>query len=152
MKRLFLIATIGILSVFSIVAHSQSAPNTGDWKPEQLYSIDTLAAKIAQQQVEDIYIINTGPVSNIPHALQTGAVEYEKNLKKLVKLAKKLDKKREVIIYCGCCPLAVCPNLEPAYTHLLEKGFKVRVLALIEDLETDWVQKGYPLAAEAIKK
>ena len=49
------------------------------------------------------------------------------------------------MIYCGCCPLAHCPNLRPAYTALKELGFsRLRILNLPENFGTDWADRGYP--------
>src|ERR1700679_325735 len=53
---------------------------------------------------------------------------------------------RDIVIYCGCCPMEKCPNVRPAFTALRELGFiHVRVLGLPENLKTDWTDKGYPV-------
>ena len=52
---------------------------------------------------------------------------------------------REIVLYCGCCPMDKCPNIRPAFTALHEMGFaNVRVLSLPSSLKTDWIDKGYP--------
>jgi hypothetical protein len=51
-----------------------------------------------------------------------------------------------VVIYCGCCPFAKCPNVRPAFSTLLGMGFKnPRLLNLSHNLKADWIDKGYPL-------
>jgi thiosulfate/3-mercaptopyruvate sulfurtransferase len=50
-----------------------------------------------------------------------------------------------LVIYCGCCPLAACPNLRPAYKALSDLGFsRLRILNLPENFGTDWASRGYP--------
>jgi len=53
---------------------------------------------------------------------------------------------RDIVLYCGCCPMDKCPNVRPAFTALHELGFThVRVLSLPVNLKTDWTDKGYPV-------
>ena len=53
---------------------------------------------------------------------------------------------RDIVIYCGCCPMEKCPNVRPAFTALHDLGFThVRVLSIPENLKTDWTDKGYPV-------
>lgn len=126
----------------SVTAWSQ---DTGFWKKEQLYSVDALAGKVRKADTSGIYILNTGPMEDILYAIHIGPVENKKYVDRLAALLPRLDKRREVIIYCGCCPLKACPNLSPAYELLDRSGFKVKVLALEQDLEEDWIAKKYPL-------
>lgn len=57
---------------------------------------------------------------------------------------------REIVIYCGCCPMEKCPNVRPAFAALREMGFThVRVLSIPENLKTDWTDKGYPVDRRA---
>ena len=61
--------------------------------------------------------------------------------------AKPLPRTANVVIYCGCCPLAHCPNVRPAFAALRDMGFThLRVLILPHDFATDWVGPGYPVA------
>lgn len=60
--------------------------------------------------------------------------------------AKDLPRTAGIVIYCGCCPMTQCPNVQPAFTALREMGFThVRVLDLPKNFATDWVGKGYPI-------
>ncbi len=55
---------------------------------------------------------------------------------------------KEIVIYCGCCPLSGCPNIEPAYRKLEEMKFSnFKILDLPQDLQEDWIDKGYPMNA-----
>lgn len=56
-----------------------------------------------------------------------------------------LPRSTSIVIYCGCCPMAHCPNVRPAFAALRDLGFtKVRVLILPLSFEIDWAEKGLP--------
>lgn len=117
----------------------------GPWKEKQLISTETLAGRIRNGDTARLLILNTGPVENIQGAVTFGAVENPKNLEKLEAYVQTVPKDREIVLYCGCCPLAVCPNLRPAYDMLKSKKFKsCHVLKLVHELQEDWIDKGYP--------
>lgn len=110
---------------------------------------EALASLITANADSNMLILNTGPVDDIKHAVNIGAVSEEKNLKKLKRYLKNVPRDKEVIIYCGCCPFASCPNLNPAYDLLAEMNFtNYKILLLPEDLKMDWIDKGYPMAEE----
>jgi len=55
-----------------------------------------------------------------------------------------INKKKLIVLYCGCCPWNRCPNVGPAYKQLRDLGFmNVKVLYLVNNFGDDWVNKGY---------
>jgi hypothetical protein len=83
---------------------------------------------------------------HIIHAEYAGPANSAEGIELLKKAAAKLQKNEEIVIYCGCCPMADCPNIRPAYSTLAELGFThVKVLDLATNFHTDWVAKGYPV-------
>jgi hypothetical protein len=81
---------------------------------------------------------------HIPGGILAGPCSKPEGLEALKKAALHLPRNREIILYCGCCPLAKCPNVKPAYTALREMGFsRIRVLELDTNFHTDWAAKGY---------
>jgi thiosulfate/3-mercaptopyruvate sulfurtransferase len=83
--------------------------------------------------------------AHIPSAEFRGPASTADGLADLKKWAGNLPRGREIVIYCGCCPFAHCPNVRPAFTALLGMGFKsVRVLVVETSLGQDWIEKGYP--------
>lgn len=117
-----------------------------DWKSSQLMDTDILYQRMQDTAKPQILIYNTGPVENILGAIYIGPVENEKYLNVFKDKVNLVDKNAEIIIYCGCCPLSVCPNLEPAYGYLLESGFQsFKILNIIEGIDEDWISKGYPI-------
>lgn len=76
-----------------------------------------------------------------------GAAGEDAGLAALEARAKGLDRDREIVIYCGCCPWSRCPNIGRAYSKLASMGFThVEALYIPDDFGTDWVDKGHPVA------
>ena len=124
---------------------------TGDnpWKADQLYNPAALVKVIKDSKAAKPLIFNTGTMRNIKGAIKLGPVSDYDGLQQFKAGVTKFSKDKEVVIYCGCCKMDHCPNVEPAYTHLKSLGFKkVKILNLQEDLIFDWVNKGYPMDAK----
>jgi hypothetical protein len=84
--------------------------------------------------------------AHIPHAVFHGAASSAQGLAELKTWAKSIPKATNVVLYCGCGPLAHCPNLRPAFVAMRDMGFtNLRVLILPNDFNTDWIQKGYAI-------
>ncbi|WP_295800735.1 rhodanese-like domain-containing protein [Mucilaginibacter sp.] len=127
------------------VAPSLTAPNP--WTDSQLLEPSVLAAQIKTGGTNLPLILNIGAVEDIKGATHIGAVNDAKNLEKLKSTVATLPKSTAIIIYCGCCPFAKCPNIRPAFSELIKAGFtNVKLLNLSTNLKTNWVAKGYPLA------
>ena len=86
---------------------------------------------------------------HIVHAAFAGPGSKPEGLEALKKAAEPLPRDADLVIYCGCCPMAnKCPNIRPAYRTLKEMGFThIRVLNIPTNMETDWFSKGYPSEA-----
>jgi 3-mercaptopyruvate sulfurtransferase SseA len=85
--------------------------------------------------------------AHIPGSEYVGAAGDREGLRALENRAKRLDTHRFLVIYCGCCAWDHCPNIRPAYQQLHALGFNnLKVLYLADNLGTDWVDKGYPVA------
>jgi len=83
---------------------------------------------------------------HIPGSQYIGPAKDKEALKRLHAYADKLPRDREIVIYCGCCPMTKCPNVHPAFTELQAMGFKnLKVLDLPDSFSKDWVKKGYPI-------
>lgn len=96
-------------------------------------------------------VVCTAPPSmfrmgHIPGAVLHGPTSDPRAYDELTAWGRSLPRTSSVVIYCGCCPLAYCPNLRPAYNALKDLGFaRLRVLVLPENFGTDWVDRGYPV-------
>jgi thiosulfate/3-mercaptopyruvate sulfurtransferase len=88
--------------------------------------------------------------AHISGAEYVGPASKDEGLQQLRQRVASLARSKFIVIYCGCCPWAHCPNVKPAYEALRTLGFtKVKVLLIEENLGTNWVQKGYPTAKGA---
>jgi len=75
-----------------------------------------------------------------------GPASSPEGLADLKAWAASLPRSSDIVLYCGCCPIAACPNLHPAFSALKDMGFThVRVLSLPNNFGTDWVAQGYPV-------
>lgn len=84
--------------------------------------------------------------AHIPSAEYAGAGSEERGIQQLRKRAEALSRKKLIVIYCGCCPWAHCPNVGPAYKELQSMGFtNVKVLYIADNFGADWISKGYPV-------
>lgn len=84
--------------------------------------------------------------AHVPGAIYAGPASTAAGLEKLRQAAARIPRDREVVIYCGCCPMTKCPNIHPAYDALSKMGFRrLRVLNLPDDFAHDWAEKGLPI-------
>jgi thiosulfate/3-mercaptopyruvate sulfurtransferase len=116
------------------------------WTAKQLKDPAALAATLSDPKAAQPVILNIGPVQQIKGAVFIGPAGVKENLDKLKQHLAKLPKDKEIIIYCGCCPFRRCPNVRPAYELLKTLKFtKAKLLNLPNNLNDDWISKGYPM-------
>jgi len=118
------------------------------WPKSALLETASLAKEI-QSPKPPVVLCVAFPVlyrsRHILHAIDAGPGYKPEGIEALKKSAARLSKDADVIIYCGCCPMAKCPNIRPAYRTLKELGFThVRVLNIPTNMHTDWFNKDYP--------
>ena len=120
---------------------SQQSEN---WTKDQLIEPAALAQTIdANKDIPLIYCIGPGVV--IPHSIDIGMTEHKENLQEFKETIDKLPRTANIVIYCGCCPFAKCPNVRPAIAALKEKKFtNFHLLNLPDNIKKDWIAKGYP--------
>jgi thiosulfate/3-mercaptopyruvate sulfurtransferase len=83
--------------------------------------------------------------AHITNALLAGPCSKPEGLESLHKIVAGLPAGKDVVLYCGCCPLNRCPNIRPAYSAAREmKVARLLVLDLPTNLHADWTAKGYP--------
>lgn len=124
------------------------------WSKKQLIEPLELAAKITNENAKAPFIISVSPEGahgvrpgkGIKGSVDFGAADEPQNLKKLKASLEELPKDREIVMYCGCCPFDVCPNIRPAFSLLNEMGFiNHKLLNLKKNIRVDWLNKGYPM-------
>src|SRR5438876_8489376 len=61
--------------------------------------------------------------ARIPGSEYTGAASSAEGLQQLRARVEKLPRNKAIVLYCGCCPWAHCPNVEAAYHEVHNMGF-----------------------------
>jgi hypothetical protein len=121
------------------------------WTADQLLQAEDLARIVSDPGNDSPLILYVGPAvlykrAHVPGAKGIGSTGEPDGLKSLQREAQALGRDRELVLYCGCCPWKVCPNVRPAFKMLQDMGFKrVKVLYLPHSLRQDWVNKGFPV-------
>ena len=81
---------------------------------------------------------------HIPGSSYVGAGSTARGRTALKKALQAVPKDKTIVLYCGCCPWDHCPNVNPAFRVASGMGKKVKILYILQDMEKDWVEKGYP--------
>lgn len=139
------IPTRCFLFLIIIISQNSLAQNPENWTSSQLTEPSQLAA-IMKSNKDVPVIFSIGPAAIIPNSIDIGMVKDEKNLDKFKEHISKLPKSTNILIYCGCCPFAHCPDVRPAIAALQNMHFtNYHLLDLPHNIKTDWIDKGYPV-------
>ncbi|WP_200978913.1 rhodanese-like domain-containing protein [Echinicola sp. 20G] len=116
------------------------------WTAKQMVSPYDLSQRMQKSKEKLPLILSIGPQAVIKGSKDIGPGQDPDNIKKLKMVVNQLPKDTEIILYCGCCPLQKCPNVRPAFKTLNDLGFKNhKLLAILNNVKTDWINKGYPV-------
>jgi thiosulfate/3-mercaptopyruvate sulfurtransferase len=128
-----------------------AAPGANDpWTAADVVQPADLAREIAEKKPASPTVLYVGFRSLFAGAHIAGAVFHgtgstEAGMAEIKKWADALPRSTNLVIYCGCCPFDKCPNVRPAFVALRQMGFThLRVLALPENFNADWFEKGFP--------
>lgn len=148
--KIYLSYVLGVLlfSGICLTADGQGnhANSRDPWTAAQLVEPAQLAGQLAGPAESRPVVIDVGPAGRIKGSLEAGPAHEDDGMKQLKQILAAVPRAREVVIYCGCCPFARCPNVRPAFKILTEMGFKSpRLLNLPHNLKSDWIDKGYPV-------
>ena len=148
MNRKNFFAFVAFIALFFSIPSTINASADGDpWTADQLMEPQALVNIMRANNGNALpVILNIGSVEAIPGAITTGAVSEPDGFAEFKKQLKGIKKDKLIVIYCGCCPLFKCPNVRPAFKELAAEGFtNIKVLNLKKNLQTDWVDKNYPM-------
>jgi thiosulfate/3-mercaptopyruvate sulfurtransferase len=137
-----------ILAFVSFGFEQCTAQKPVNWTTDQLIEPAALAKTIeSNENLPLIYCVGPGVV--IPHSIDIGMTNDEKNLAKFKDSLSTLPRNTNIVIYCGCCPFDHCPNVRPAIALLQQMKFtNYHLLDLPHNIKTDWIAKGYPQVKE----
>lgn len=130
----------------TLIAQPASLRQQEPWTATQLVAPADLARTIETGAKEQQpLLLSVGPAAMIKGSVDIGPASGKEGLDKLKAALEKQPKDKEIIIYCGCCPFAHCPNIRPAFRLLKEMHFtNAKLLNLEHNIRTDWMDKGYP--------
>jgi hypothetical protein len=139
-------------ALFALVATFCLSQEISDpWPPASLMEPAALAKALQSGKSPTVLCVAFPVLYNskhIVHAAFAGTGSKPEGLEALKKAAAPLPRDADLVIYCGCCPMAKCPNIRPAYRTLKEMGFtRIRVLDIPTNMHTDWFSKDYPSEA-----
>ena len=141
-----LVVTLGTATGARAAGGASAEP----WKASDLIEVGDFAATLSKGREKPI-IVYVGfdflyKSGHIPGALYFGAARTDEGLRALAKWARTAPRGKTVVIYCGCCPWNVCPNIRPAFRALRAAGVtNLKLLRIPEDLLHDWINHGYPV-------
>src|SRR5689334_14118296 len=97
------------------------------WPKSALMEASALASTLQSNGKVPVIISVVFPAlyraKHIPNAIYAGPGSKPEGIEMLKKAVANTPKDSDIVIYCGCCPMAMCPNLRPAFKTLKELGF-----------------------------
>lgn len=143
-KHLVLFLVFGLVATTAVAQPDELAPGSAQLiNPQEM-------VQLLQSPRGKPLVLNIGPSlifmqARIPGAEFIGPTSDPQGMESLRRRVKSLPHNTFIVLYCGCCPWAHCPNVRPAYKELHKAGFSnVKVLYIADNFGTDWVNKGYP--------
>lgn len=135
-----------IQSITPEAVQKEAAKGQFPWTDQQLMDPADLAQKINENSIDPNLILSIGFDNIIKGSVEMGPAKDGIYLDNLQKTLEKLSKDSPVVIYCGCCPFDVCPNVIPAFNMMTAMGFKNgKLLNLETSIKADWLDHGYPV-------
>jgi thiosulfate/3-mercaptopyruvate sulfurtransferase len=149
-KRAVRVAARAAILFAAVLGFSQVVSNP--WPESDLLEPADLAKTLRSSGAKPAVICVAFPVlyrsKHITEAVYAGPGNRPEGIEALKKAVAGMAKDRDLVLYCGCCPMVKCPNIRPAYQALKDMGFtRVRVLSIPTNMATDWYSKDYPSEA-----
>jgi thiosulfate/3-mercaptopyruvate sulfurtransferase len=150
-RLLFTFVIAAVLALISRVKPASGAPFAAadPWTSAELIQPQQLTAQLAGPSDSRPRVVCVGfkflyESGHVPGSAFYGPGREAASLQALEAAAKEWPHDRDLVLYCGCCPLKQCPNVRPAFAALKAMGFtRLRLLDLETDFRTDW--KGLPV-------
>ena len=116
------------------------------WTEQQLLPPSDLAKVLSNPKSPQPIVFSIGMQAIIKNSIDIGPVMMTQNLNLLKQKLSSLPKNAQIVVYCGCCPFASCPNVRPAMELLKNMQFtNYSLLNLPQNIKVDWIDKNYPL-------
>lgn len=139
---LFILISVSVFGGEPFISQPQSDP----WTQQQLLDPAELARILKNPKLPQPLVFSIGMQAVIRGSVEIGPVMRSQNLNLLKEKLNKLPKNTQIVVYCGCCPFANCPNVRPAMALLKSLQFtNYKLLNLPQNIKVDWIDKDYPM-------
>lgn len=153
-----------VVSVLPAIADLDPPPRADAESPSSAHAPAALAASDQLIQPHDLarlladttgkrpVVLHVGPKilfqsGHIAGSRHVGPASTPTALVALKQALREIPHQQQIVLYCGCCPWADCPNVGPALLAAREMGLEsVRLLHLPRNLQHDWIDKGLPIS------
>jgi thiosulfate/3-mercaptopyruvate sulfurtransferase len=131
--------------------NAQARPSSEPWSAAEVIHPEQLALTLSRPVGLRPLVVCVGfptlyQSAHVPGSILHGPARDPMALKELEAAAQAWPRDHEIVLYCGCCPFAQCPNVRPAFAALKRMGFRrLSVLYLAQDFAHDWVARGLPV-------
>ena len=123
-----------------------SQPQGDPWTQQQLLDPAELARVLKNPKLPQPLVFSIGMEAVIKGSIEIGPVMRSQSLNLLKEKLTKLTKNAQIVVYCGCCPFASCPNVRPAMALFKSMQFtNYKLLNLPQNIKVDWIDKDYPM-------
>jgi len=141
---------LSVTALSGVCVRALGSAEADPWPASQILDAPDLARRISAGSPPSLLLYVGFPVlyraAHIPGAILAGPCSKPQGLADLHERLTGKARDSEIVLYCGCCPLAQCPNLQPAWTAVHALGFtNLKVLRIPTNLHADWTAKGYPV-------
>lgn len=147
------LATFGAFGALALGCERGASPPPLASELAPLLPPADLSARLAEVKAGRIVVLHVGPKAlfdreRIPGARWVAETGTSEGLAAFEAAVKAVPADVEVVAYCGCCPVANCPNVIPA-RKVLHGRPNGKVLDLPANFRTDWAKKGYAIETKA---
>lgn len=144
-KQIFPLSLFVLFAAIITFSSFRQAAKDEPWTEQQLMTPTDLARIINDPQAQKPIVFSIGPGAIIKNSVDIGPAKEKENMRKLKQELGKLSNDADIVIYCGCCPFNVCPNIRTAFSLLNKMKFtQHKLLNLPKNIKVDWIDKGYP--------
>lgn len=137
---------IFLLFIAAIFTSCSGQKSDEPWSKDQLMPPKDLAQKIENNEDSSTLILSIGFDDPIKNSIDLGPANEKEGIDKLKTYLSDVPKDKDIVLYCGCCPMDKCPNIRPAFEVINEMGFtNAKLLELKTSVKADWLDHDFPI-------
>jgi thiosulfate/3-mercaptopyruvate sulfurtransferase len=144
-------SVLGAVAAIGLALSACAFSATNPWSQNQVVQPAALARQLKSSNEKPL-LLQVGfetlyAQGHIPGSKYCGPARNSEGIARLKTCLEGVSHKQAIVLYCGCCPWAECPNIRPAFEAVKQMGFtNVKVMHIPDNFGEDWARKGYPVA------